>query len=137
MTLGKDAKMMATRHELGILRKRKPATDEYAMVVHFDDFVLRGNAGNTVGYEKRSLLHRSEVGNAVRHDKRGLLHNELQVQGAPLNSDAKRRGGLAGWGVLIVVIVTFNSRIHELPALPLLSEAPWRSSFSEVIFLGY
>ena len=61
MTLGKDAKIMATRHERWILLKRKPATDENAMVVHSDDFVLCGNAGNTIGYQKRSLLHRREV----------------------------------------------------------------------------
>ena len=65
MTLGKDAKKMATLDEQGVLRKRKPATDEYAVVVHFDEFVFRCNAGNTTRYEKRGFLHCRKVGNAV------------------------------------------------------------------------
>ncbi len=75
-------KKMATLHELGIFRNRKPATDEYAVVVHSDDFVFRGNAGNAICWEKGTLLH-------VKPPK---------LRGIPLSSDANGVGRLAGWG---------------------------------------
>ena len=102
MSLGKDAKKVATLHEVGILVERKPATDEYAMLVHSDDLVLRGNAGNTIGYDKSSVFHCSNVGNAICYDERSALHYEPPKQKvAPLNSDAIE-ARLAGWGCFYV-----------------------------------
>ena len=57
LTLRSGAKRIATRHELGILRNRQPATDEYPVVGHVYDFALRGNASNAIRDEKTSLLH--------------------------------------------------------------------------------
>ncbi len=51
------AKRIATRHKLGILRNRQPATDEYPVVGHVYDFALCGNASNAIRDEKTSPLH--------------------------------------------------------------------------------
>jgi len=53
----RGAKRIAALHELGIHRNRQQATDVYTLVGHSDDFAFRGNAGNAVRDEKRSLLH--------------------------------------------------------------------------------